>query len=1335
MKTVFVSSTFRDFQSERDALHNQVLPRLKEQARAYGESVDFCDLRWGVDTSDAEGEEESSARVLTVCMNEIDRSRPHMLVLLGERYGFMPGSEAIRHEMARKAVDLEDLEISVTALEVEYGALHNPEGLSNTWFYFRELTAPEDDLPAEYGPESQRHREKLEALKARIKKVAGDRIRFYKAAYRDGQVEGLDDFVKMVQEDLGAQFAAEWSAFEQMHPYQKDALSQWNYLKSKAAAFSAFGGFAADLRERIAANRLTVVTGTAGSGKTTLFARVCMDMEAEGWNVVPFACGNTSLSTDGYGILKSLVWQLEELAGVDHIDPARAGDMAYMDPAHAGDMAYMDPAHAGGIANMDPAHAGGIAQMDSPRADGMRNMDSARTDDTADTRRSESTVTLSGEKKSSLEFLRDRLDEVCVLAEKKGRIVLAVDAVDQLAVGEMRDQLQFLPRVDLPEFRMFVTCLDSFRLPPALRPVRMPRLEESERETVVESILTTMGKELSTRVRRALTQKKQSDNPLYLYMAVSRLTLMDAEDFKTIHAMGDGMEAINAYQLSLIESMPEELPVLGVALVDAVAARVNPVMTDAAELIACTRHGLRLEDLRGILQETGTFSALEYAQFINFMSELFLLRSDGRYDFLHKSLRDGLKARTGEEKMREDHVRIAAWLEHLPEGDSVRIQELAWHLIQSDQKVKLLELISDRWSNELTPLMEATARALIEQSMSDGGAFMEETLGLLADCSAVLSGREEAGEISPERMAELIYHFVGLLARQMNDLFGRSVRELTVMRRVMESALTAAEQLTAEWPKEDRFPVVKSLIGRVLGECCLDQLSEESLRRALELFEDLVAAEGEKVNYTKVYLYTEMAKAAFNLETWEDIELASEYARKAIALIEDLEKSSGHKLGMESKSVLYAILAEIDEHLGTRESLEEALELLSQMEDWAEQDPETNKRTFANIFARKGMLLRRRRDEAGRAEGLAYYEKAVRLFREILLEEGDSSAVSNLARGYQMLGEAYIEEALRKEEKAYYGERGIALLRESIEIFDGLASKMGTRHVRNLAAYVRWNLAYAVEKLRGAREAEEIQREVVRLSAELAAENPLPILQANYATACGTLVRILAEQNIKEREEEALELAARTQRLCQENYEKYHMTEILRSESSVCYQVSRIYRRRGGRENLTAALEWEKRDLELMRELWRERGTETARTELYATLDSVIRILRDIGEADFLEEAAVLCREAVSLSEEIVKDQNTAKAREDLADTCELYGTVCRNRGGEEDKKEALFWFRRSLKEHEAVAGASDTRKTTESMQRLHREAGRICMGLGQEYLTDSLYHWQHAHDLAQLLC
>lgn len=57
MKNIFVSSTFRDMQAERDMIQKEVLPQLRSKARAYGENINMIDLRWGVDTSELESEE------------------------------------------------------------------------------------------------------------------------------------------------------------------------------------------------------------------------------------------------------------------------------------------------------------------------------------------------------------------------------------------------------------------------------------------------------------------------------------------------------------------------------------------------------------------------------------------------------------------------------------------------------------------------------------------------------------------------------------------------------------------------------------------------------------------------------------------------------------------------------------------------------------------------------------------------------------------------------------------------------------------------------------------------------------------------------------------------------------------------------------------------------------------------------------------------------------------------------------------------------------------------------------------------------------------------------
>ena len=96
MKLVFVSSTFKDMQFERDMLHTHVIPLLDSKLTRYGESVRFGDLRWGVNTTEY-SEEESSKKVLKVCLDQIDDCKPYMIVFIGERYGWIPSQDLIKN--------------------------------------------------------------------------------------------------------------------------------------------------------------------------------------------------------------------------------------------------------------------------------------------------------------------------------------------------------------------------------------------------------------------------------------------------------------------------------------------------------------------------------------------------------------------------------------------------------------------------------------------------------------------------------------------------------------------------------------------------------------------------------------------------------------------------------------------------------------------------------------------------------------------------------------------------------------------------------------------------------------------------------------------------------------------------------------------------------------------------------------------------------------------------------------------------------------------------------------------------------------------------------------
>jgi hypothetical protein len=120
---LFISSTFRDMHAERDQLNRVVFPALEERLKGRRCRLEPIDLRVGVETDSTKTERERELQILKVCLAEIERSRPFLLVLLGDGYGWVPGEDRIKAAASEAGFGPEDERASVTALEMEYGLL------------------------------------------------------------------------------------------------------------------------------------------------------------------------------------------------------------------------------------------------------------------------------------------------------------------------------------------------------------------------------------------------------------------------------------------------------------------------------------------------------------------------------------------------------------------------------------------------------------------------------------------------------------------------------------------------------------------------------------------------------------------------------------------------------------------------------------------------------------------------------------------------------------------------------------------------------------------------------------------------------------------------------------------------------------------------------------------------------------------------------------------------------------------------------------------------------------------------------------------------------------
>jgi len=244
-RPVFISSTFKDMHAERDYLRHQVFPRLEEELRKRHHHLEPIDLRLGVDTAKEASEEARERLVLKVCFEEIERSRPFLIVLLGDRYGWVPQDNSVIATAAGEAGFQTELTgKSVTALEIEFGILReNPKQNRRSFFYFRNpppYTEMQPEVAAQYSdmhspePQVRARYAKLQAMKAElaIDPELGPRVYRYTAGWDKtaNKVTGLEAWGEQVFQHLWKELDEDTCEFA-----TRQALT-WEALEREALA-------------------------------------------------------------------------------------------------------------------------------------------------------------------------------------------------------------------------------------------------------------------------------------------------------------------------------------------------------------------------------------------------------------------------------------------------------------------------------------------------------------------------------------------------------------------------------------------------------------------------------------------------------------------------------------------------------------------------------------------------------------------------------------------------------------------------------------------------------------------------------------------------------------------------------------------------------------------------------------------------------------------------------------------------------------------------------------------------------------------------------------------
>ena len=587
MQSIFVSSTFKDMQSERDVIRNSVLPRLQEKIWRRGYDVSFTDLRWGIN-SESMDSIVVMGKILSVCTSQIDASRPFMVVLLGDRYGTIPDDAMIEKflESHRGITYEEARNKSITELEIIYALKNKQQPVFLTVCIRDPLVL--QNIPEEYkefycGKSDDKQR--IDALKNFFTENYATDVIKYSATWdnRLCRISGLDDFADVLTErlliQLGLKFPDEEMPVEQ---------EQYNYdqtlLFNQSKLFVGRKCYLDEIQQFLASkDSVLLLHGVSGIGKSCLISRVAYELAQENSSaVISLFLGNGRYAVSVENILRSIVFRTARLLNIHSPleDKMSIAQLKTITKKHIDELSKKKRV---------------VVFFD--------NLDA-----------------LSGEE---LHELIRQLPTPNVECNYKLIMSATTDTV-------------------FPINQLIETDYST---------IELIGLDEEDLIKIIEKHLQENGKELSMETIRRLQEVGLSRTPVYISLVLKRLLMLSQSDFERIDILArvngiDGNGAITQYMIDLISALPQTEKDLTVCIIDKICESIDyPSANNILSLVLATNEQLRVEDVLSILHTCGE-NNLKYLDIITFITAatgLISVDSDGQIRFCHKLIRDAMK--------------------------------------------------------------------------------------------------------------------------------------------------------------------------------------------------------------------------------------------------------------------------------------------------------------------------------------------------------------------------------------------------------------------------------------------------------------------------------------------------------------------------------------------------------------------------------------------------------------------------------------------------------------------------------------------------------------------
>ena len=620
-------------QGERDALHRFVMPKLRDIAAQYAESVQFVDLRWGISTVDMDSDEGAS-KILSVCLDEIRQCKPYMIILLGQRYGWIPSPELLTDAAASASYLLSDNDISVTELEIRYGMYLAQDKLERCIFCLR------DDIPEEHLTEEQRQTyladsdlcsQRMTALRNRIQNTPGARVIHYALTYdaNSGELTGYDDFAERLSDELETILTPDWNARKNISWQEMQREEDLLLFNGHLSTFVGRTHELETIGNSIDQHQVVVLEGEGGCGKSALMAKLTQQCRQKGHLAEMFCCGNSTTCMTATQLLQLLCWQLDRFEGMLPIEQDHSE------------------------ADWKSIYQTRAASYDGP--DAVIFIDAI-------------------DQFSPDQALYESWFVPPVLSKKLRLVISTTGAV-----------------------RVNPMALPSGNGEISSQAIKLTAPDESDLRQILQARFLAEHKQISNALADKILENPCSKNMLGMDVIVRRLIMMGQKDFAQIAILEktmDGAAAIDTYLQNIAASLSHSLDQLIISFFDDVCTFLDQKNFSAMHLplyvIAIMQHGMSLDQFQRLSERIKTdkaYSSIDkdhpwknfwdpilFSKFKRYLGGLLIQRQDGRIDFSHRLLRQSLLTRSGVNNVAGI---VRYWLYFEPKDDISRLENMA----------------------------------------------------------------------------------------------------------------------------------------------------------------------------------------------------------------------------------------------------------------------------------------------------------------------------------------------------------------------------------------------------------------------------------------------------------------------------------------------------------------------------------------------------------------------------------------------------------------------------------------------------------------------------------